>query len=39
MALGQALGSNHPLGAANLDSFAKSKGLIVGERVDHLAAN
>lgn len=26
-------------GASNLDSFAKSKGLIIGERVDHVAAN
>lgn len=33
------LGVNHPLGGANLDSFAKSKGLIIGERVDHVAAN
>ena len=39
MALGQVLGSNHPLGPSNLDSFAKSKGLIIGERVDHVAAN
>jgi hypothetical protein len=23
----------------NLDSFAKNRGLIVGERVDHVAAN
>ena len=25
--------------AANLDSFAKAKGLVVMERVDHVAAN
>ena len=25
--------------ASNLDSFAKNRGLIVGERVDHVAAN
>lgn len=25
--------------AVNLDSFAKNRGLIVGERVDHVAAN
>ena len=39
MQLGSVLGSNHPLGASNLDSFAKAKGLIIGEKVDHVAAN
>ena len=39
MQLGNVLSANHPLGATNLDSFAKSKGLIIGERVDHVAAN
>jgi len=37
MQLGQISGS--AVLASNLDSFAKSKGLIVGERVDHVAAN
>jgi hypothetical protein len=35
-ALGMA---NHLTMPANLDSFAKNRGLIVGERVDHVAAN
>jgi hypothetical protein len=28
-----------PIVHTNLDSFAKNRGLIVGERVDHVAAN
>lgn len=39
MHLGLGVNSNHVAGSSNLDSFAKSKGLIVGERVDHVAAN
>lgn len=39
LSLGPAISSGNHLAQANLDSFAKSKGLIIGERVDHVAAN
>lgn len=39
MQLSNVLGSNHPLASKDLDSFAKNRGLIIGERVDYVAAN
>jgi hypothetical protein len=36
---GHAVGPKIQTATAHLDSFAKNRGLVVGERVDHVAAN
>jgi len=39
MEVNNAQAHNPMVGDKNLDGFVKSKGLVVGERVDHVAAN
>ena len=36
---GGAQGPKIQIGQQNLDTFVQNRGLVVGERVDHLAAN